>query len=101
MKSLDDRLSEAVERRDSLAVDLAKWDLEREANEHYKGFVVRARLDTVSNEAMKCNSSVHEEKVQKFPQQYIEFVKSLDEHMVRSNREMHSTFRVHFSDHFA
>ena len=37
---------------DSLAVDLAGRDLEREANERYKGFVVRTRL-IVSNEAVK------------------------------------------------
>ena len=44
VKSLDDRLSWAVERGDSIAVDLAKRDLEREPSEHYKIFVVRSRL---------------------------------------------------------
>ena len=40
-RSLDDKLSRAVERGDSLAIDLAKRDLEREASEHYMSFVVR------------------------------------------------------------
>ena len=39
-KSLDDRLSGPLKRRDSLTVDLARRDLEREASERYKGFVV-------------------------------------------------------------
>ena len=43
-KSLEDRLSRLVEREDSLDVDLAKYDLEREVSERYKGFVVRTRL---------------------------------------------------------
>ena len=36
-KSLDDRLPGAVVRRDSFAIDLARRDLEGEANESYKG----------------------------------------------------------------
>ena len=48
-KSLEDRLSRAVEGGgDSVAIDLAKGDLEREASERYKGFVVRNRLKRVS-----------------------------------------------------
>ena len=43
-KSIKDRLSRAVEVGDSVAIDLAKGDLEREASERYKGFVVRNRL---------------------------------------------------------
>ena len=42
-----------MERRDSLAADLARWDLEREASQRYKGFVVRSRLKSVPNESVK------------------------------------------------
>ncbi len=41
----------------SLAVYLAK----REANERYKGFVVRSRLSRVHNAAVKRNTFVREE----------------------------------------
>ena len=58
VKFLDDKLSRAVERGNSLAVDLARRDIEREASERYKGFVVRARLNRVSNEVVKCNAFV-------------------------------------------
>ena len=55
-KSLEDRLSRAVEGGDSVAIDLAKGDLEHEASERYKGFVVRNRLKRVPNKAVKCNA---------------------------------------------
>ena len=98
VKSLDDRLSHAVEREDSLDVDLAKWDLERKASERYKGFVVRSRLNRVSKEAMKCNTFMREEEVQRFPNRYIKFD---DEHALRLNHEMHRAFQAHFRDRFA
>ena len=43
-KSLEDKLSWALDGGDSLTVDLSWWDLEREDNKHYKGYVVRSRL---------------------------------------------------------
>ena len=52
-KSIDDRLSRAVVGGDSLNVELARGDLERESSERYKGFVVRSRLKRVLNEAVK------------------------------------------------
>ena len=58
-KSLEDRLSRAVERGGgSVAIDLAKGDLEREASERYKGFVVRNKLKRVPYEAVKCNAFI-------------------------------------------
>ena len=51
------------ERRDSLAMDLTKKDLECKASKHYKGFVVRSKLKRVPNEAMKCNVFMPEEEV--------------------------------------
>ena len=91
-KSLHDRLSRTVETGDSLAVDLARRDLEREASECYKGFVVRTRLKRVPNVAVKCNAFMREEEVRKFPHRYIEFVKSPDRHTLLSNREMGGAF---------
>ena len=49
-----------MEMEDSLAVDLARRDLEREASERYKGFVVRTRLKRVSKETRSCVRKKHE-----------------------------------------
>ena len=62
--------------------------------------VIRSRLKRVSNEAVKCNSFVREEEVRRFPHQFIESIKSTDECVLRSDREIHEAFRVHFRDRF-
>ena len=90
-----------MEGRDSLAVDLAMHALEREASERYKGFVVRNRLKRVSNEAVRCNAFMHKEELRRFPYRYIEFLKSRDGCVLRSNCEMREAFWVHFRDRFA
>ena len=77
-KSIDDRLSRAVAGGDSLTVELAGGDLEHESSERYKGHVVRSRLRRVLNEAVKMNATAHEEEVRKFPDWYINSVKTLD-----------------------
>ena len=100
-KSLEDRLSREVEGEDSLAVDLARRDLEREASERYKGFIVRNRLKSVSNEAVRCNAFMHKEELRRYTDRYIEFVKSPDGRMLRSNREMREAFWAHFRHRFA
>ena len=41
------------------------------------------------------------EKVRRFPDRYIEFFKSPDGHLLRSNREMHWAFQVNFRYRFA
>ena len=86
---------------DSLAEDLARRDFEREASERDKGFVVRNRLKGVSNEAVRCNTFMRKEELRRFPYRYIEFVKSLDGRMLRSNRGMREAFWTHFCDRFA
>ena len=58
-------------------------------------------MNRVSNEPVKCNAFEREEEVQRFPHRYIEFVKSPDGHVLRSNREMCGAFRAHFRKHFA
>ena len=70
----------------SLAGDLARLDLEREASERYKGFVVRNRLKRVSNEAVRCSAFMHQEELPRNSDRYIKFVKSSDGHVLRSNR---------------
>ena len=70
-KSLEDKLSRAMEGRDSLIVDLARRDLERDASERYKRYVVRSRLKRVPNEAVKCNALTRVEEVRKFPSRYV------------------------------
>ena len=96
-KSIADRLSWAVAGGGySLTAELARKDLER-----YKGFIVRSRLKRVLNEAVKSNTSACEEEVQRFPDWYIDSVKSPDGHMLWSNREIRDAFRVNFRDWFA
>ena len=84
--------------KDSLAVDLARQDLECKASEC---FIVRTRLKRVSNEAVRCNAFVCKEEVQRFLHWYIQFVKSLDGHALQQNCEICGAFRVHFHDCFA
>ena len=74
-KSFEDRISQAVEGGDSVAIDLAKGDLERETSKRYKGFVVRNRLKRVSNEAVKCSTFMRKEELRRFPCWYIECIK--------------------------
>ena len=100
-KSIDDRLSRAVAGGgDSLNVELARGDLERESSERYKGYVVRSRLKRVLNEAVKTNATAREE-VRRFPDQYIGSVKAPDGRLLRSGREIRDAFRAHFRDRFA
>ena len=86
---------------DSLAVDLVKGDLEREASKRYKGFVVRSNSSRVPNEAVKSNAFGLEKRFRRFPRWYIDSVKSPDGHVLRSNRDIHEAFRAHFRDGFA
>ena len=85
---------------DSLGVELARRDLERESSERYKGHVVRSRLRRVLNEAVKTNATAREE-VRRFPDRYIDSVKTPDGRLLRSSREMRDAFRAHFRDRFA
>ena len=86
---------------DSLGVELARRDLERESSERYKGSVVRSRLKRVLNEAVKSNATAREEEVRRFPDRYIASVKTLDGRLLRSGREIRDAFRAHFRDRFA
>ena len=90
-----------MEEGDSLNIELAYRDIERETSERYKGFVVRSRLKRVLNKAVKSNATAREEEVQRFPGRYIDSVKSQDGRVLRSNREMRDAFRAHFRDRFA
>ena len=101
-KSIEDQLSRAVAGGgDSLTIELGRGDLERKTSERYKGFVVRSRLKRVLNEAVKTNATAREEEVRRFPDRYIDCVKSPDWRVLRSNREIRDAFRVHFHDRFA
>ena len=94
-KSIEDRLSRvAAWGRDSLSVD-------RESSERYKGFVVRSRLKRVLYEAVKSNATAREEEVRRFPDRYIDSVKTPDRWLLRSSGKMGDAFRVHFRDRFA
>ena len=99
VKSTEDRLSRAVAGGgDSLTVELARGDLERETSERYKGSVVRSRLKRVLNEAVKTNAIAREEEVRWLSGLYIDF---LDGRVLHVNREINDAFRVHFRDRFA
>ena len=95
-KYLEDKLSQAVEAGDSLAVDVARRELECEGSEHYKEYVVRYRLKWFSNAAVKGYVFAFEEEVRRFPFRCIESLKSLG-----SNRKMRDAFRDNFRDRFA
>ena len=47
---------------------------------------------------MKSKAFLRKKEVRRFPFRYIESVKSRDGRMLRSNNEMHETFREHFCD---
>ena len=85
----------------SLTIELARKDLERKTSEGYKGFIVRSRLKKVLNEAVKSNATVCEEEVRRFPDWYIDSIKSPDGCVLRANHEIRDAFRVHFRDYFA
>ena len=85
---------------DSLSVELARRDHERESIERYKGSVVRSRLKRVLNEAVKSNATAREE-VRRFPDRYIAYVHTQDGRLLRSSREIRDAFRAHFRDRFA
>ena len=50
---------------------------------------------------MRSNATAREEEVRRFPDRYIDSVKSPDGRVLRSNREMRDAFRAHFRDSFA
>ena len=50
---------------------------------------------------MKTNATAREEEVQRFPDWYIDSVKTPDWQLLRSNREMRDAFQAHFRDCFA
>ena len=85
---------------DSLTIELARGDLERKSSERYKGYVVRSRLKRVLNESVKSNATAREE-VRRFPDRYIDSVKTPDGRLLRSSREIRDAFRAHFRDRFA
>ena len=58
-------------------------------------------LKRVLNEAVKSNTTAREEEVRRFPDGYIDSIKSPDVHVPRSIREMRDAFRTHFCDRFA
>ena len=74
--------------------------LEREASERSNAYVVRSWLKRFPNEAVKCNASVCEEKIQQFSFRYVSSVKFPHRRVVGSNHKMSSAFRAHFRDRF-
>ena len=50
---------------------------------------------------MKTNATAREEEVRRFPDRYIDSVKTPDGRLLGSSREMRDAFRAHFRDRFA
>ena len=50
---------------------------------------------------MKCNAPVRGGVVQRFSYRYIDFVKSPEGHVLRSNHKMCEAFQTHFCDRFS
>ena len=86
---------------DSLTIELARGDLEHENSEHYKGYVVRSRLRRVLNKPVKTNVTACVEEMRRFPDRYIDSVKTPDGCVLQSNCEKRDDFRAHFHDCFA
>ena len=86
---------------DSLGVELARRDVERESSERYKGCVVRSRLKRALNEAVKSCVTERGEELRRFPDRYIASVKTPDGRLLRSSGEIRDAFRAHFRDRFA
>ena len=93
-KSIEDRFPGRWQEGDSLSVELARRDLERKTSERYKGYVVRSRLKRVPNIDVKSNATACEEEVRRFPDRYIDSVKSPDGLQQRSNRTFERTFLI-------
>ena len=85
---------------DSLNVELARGDLERESSERYKGYVVRSRLKRVLNEAVK-RTRLRVKKKCEGPRSVYRFCQGPDGRLLRSTREIRDAFRAHFRDRFA
>ena len=49
---------------------------------------------------MKSNGTAHEEEVRRFPDRYIDAVKSPDGRVLQSNLEIRDAFQAHFRDRF-
>ena len=58
-------------------------------------------LNRVLNEAVKSNVTAREEEVRRFPDRYIDSVKTPDGRLLRSSGEMRDAFRALFRDRFA
>ena len=101
VKDIKDRLTRAVEGGDSLAADLARRGLEREDSERYQGYVVRSRLERVSNEAVKLDTEMRKEELRRFSDRYIRSVVTPDGHRLQSTGEIREAFRAHFQARFA
>ena len=86
---------------DSLSVELARRDFQRKTSERNKGFVVGSKFKRIPNEAMKSYATAREEEVRRFPERYIDSVKSPDGGVLRSNREICDAFRANFRDRLA
>ena len=87
-------------RGDPLEIELTRRDLECKANECYQGFIVRTRLDRVSNEAVKHNLNSHREELQRFPFRHNKSVMSSNRHKLWSDQEICDTFQADFCDRF-
>ena len=55
-----------VDGGDPLAIDRARRSLERSSSERYQGFVVRSRLNRVSDEAVKLDAEMRKEELRRF-----------------------------------
>ena len=99
-KSIEDRLNWAEKGGNPLEIELAKRNIECKASEHYKGFVVRTRLDRESIKTVKYDVSSCRKELQRFFCQHIENIMSLDRHRPHSDQEICNTFRAYFYAHF-
>ena len=97
---LEDKISRAMAGGDSLTIEIARSDLQQAVSARYEGQVVRARLDRVSNEAVKLDASMRKEEMRRWPNRYIRSVKTPDGQILQSTRDICDGFRQHLQKRF-
>ena len=98
--SLEALVEEAVAGGDTHRARLARFDLNRLASERYRGHLVRARLNGVTNEATHVDGAQRRMEGRSFPDRFMKSIETLDGRTLKGTREIVEGFRGYFSDLF-
>ena len=100
-ESLEELELESVAGGDSVGARLAREALARLAFERYKGSIVRARLNRVSDEASNVKRSEKEQEARLYNDRYIPSITTKDGRLLKGPREVCNGFREFFADLFS